>query len=117
MWSAAILVGGQARRFAGRDKGTLLVDGRPILDRQIDELSKVTKDILIVGSAAVRSPRARAVPDAVPGCGPLGGLKTALDESAGTATIVVACDMPHVSAPFVEHLLALTDGADAVVPR
>ena len=38
MQSAAILAGGDARRFGGRDKSALVVDGRTILERQIAEL-------------------------------------------------------------------------------
>jgi molybdenum cofactor guanylyltransferase len=48
--SVAILAGGRATRFGGRDKSTLLVDGRTILDRQVAELSSLTDDILIVGA-------------------------------------------------------------------
>ena len=105
MRSAAILAGGQATRFGGQDKGALLVDGRTIRDRQIAELSRVTSDILVVAR------------DLVPGCGPLGGLHTALTEARGDAVFVVACDMPFIDAPFVEYLLDLTCEADLVVPR
>lgn len=117
MWSAAILAGGAARRFGGRDKTALLVGGRPILGRQIAELTTFTDDIMIIGSRLkqVYGP-ARLVDDQVPGCGPLGGLHAALSEANGDATIVIACDMPYVSAPFLGHLLALTREADAVVP-
>ena|SRR2546422_5971064 len=119
MYSAAILVGGRATRFGGRDKSALLVEGRPILERQIQELSQITSDILIVGvdpsARAVDS--ARHVADHVPGCGPLGGLHAALIDALGEATIVIACDMPYVSASLLRHLLVLTNGVDAVVPR
>jgi molybdopterin-guanine dinucleotide biosynthesis protein A len=128
--SAAILAGGQARRFGGRDKGALLVDGRSIRDRQITELATLTSDILIVGGPenprpertaasgrAERAPASRRVQDRVPGCGPLGGLHTALLESAGDLTIVLACDMPCVSAPMLVHLCTLARDVDAVVPR
>ena len=104
MRSAAILAGGRATRFGGRDKGALLVEGRTIRDRQMAELSKVTSDILVVTQ------------DLVPGCGPLGGLHTALTEARGDALFVVACDMPFVEAPFVEYLLDLTREADVVLP-
>ena len=117
--SAAILAGGRATRFGGRDKSALLIEGRPILERQIQELSQITSDILIVGGdpsgRAVEG--ARYVADQVPGCGPLGGLHAALTDALGEATIVVACDMPYVSASLLRHLLALTSVADAVVPR
>jgi molybdopterin-guanine dinucleotide biosynthesis protein A len=119
MWSAAILAGGQARRFDGRDKSALIVDGRTILERQLAELATLTTDILIVGGRLPAGTPAsvRAVADRVSGCGPLGGLHTALSEAGGDATIVIACDMPYISAPFLGHLLALTRDADAVVPR
>ncbi|MBI4487065.1 MAG: molybdenum cofactor guanylyltransferase [Acidobacteria bacterium] len=120
MWSAAILAGGQATRFGGRDKGSLVVDGDTIRARQLAVLSQIAEDILIVGlSAAPAVPTAfavRAVPDRLPGCGPLGGLHTALCEARGNATVIIACDMPFVAAPFLAHLLALTREADAVVP-
>ncbi len=117
MWSAAILVGGQARRFGGIDKSALVVGGRTILDRQMAEIVAVTTDILIVGSRGAAPSPARRVPDRIAGCGPLGGLHTALTESAGHATIVIACDMPYVTAPLLGHLLSLTRDTDAVVPR
>ena len=116
MWSGAILAGGQARRFGGRDKGSLVVEGQSILERQLAVLAALTDDILVVGAPDAPYP-ARPVPDLVPGCGPLGGLHAALDRARGDATIVIACDMPYLSAPLLEHLLMLTSDADAVVPR
>jgi molybdopterin-guanine dinucleotide biosynthesis protein A len=116
MWSAAILAGGRASRFGGRDKAALVVDGRSILDRQLTELAQITSDILIVGHAAPRR-GVRVVADRVPGCGPLGGVHTALSEARGDATIVVACDMPYLSAALLNYLAELTADADAVVPR
>lgn len=116
MWSAAILAGGQARRFGGRDKRGLVVDGRSILERQMAVLIELTRDILIVGASDATYP-ARSVPDHIPGCGPLGGLHAALDAAEGDATIVIACDMPYLSTPFLECLLTLTRDADAVVPH
>jgi molybdenum cofactor guanylyltransferase len=119
MWSAAILAGGRARRFGGRDKSALMVDGRSILERQLDELSTLTTDIMIVGPQSGCAPpgRARIVADRVPDSGPLGGLCTVLGESRADATIVMACDMPYVPASFLRYLLELTRDADAVVPR
>ena len=119
MHSAAILTGGRAVRFAGGDKSALIVDGRPILERQIAELTQITSDILIVGghppARAIRG--ARSVADRVPGCGPLGGLHAALTDALGDATFVVACDMPYLSAALIRYMLALTGDADGVVPR
>ena len=116
MLSAAILAGGRATRFDGRDKCALIVDGRSILERQIAELSQLTGDILLVGGRTSHE-HVRTVPDLAPGCGPLGGLYTALREARGDATVVVACDMPYLCAPLLMHLSALTREADAVVPQ
>jgi molybdenum cofactor guanylyltransferase len=129
MESAAILAGGRATRFGGRDKGALVVDGQPILQRQIAELARVTNDILIVGAHADSGARTiqafvgaggvmpRTIADVVAGCGPLGGIHAALREARGDAVFVAACDMPYLNAAFISYLLGLTREADVVVPR
>lgn len=118
MHSAAILAGGQATRFLGRDKSALVVDGETILDRQLTILSSVATDILVIGGPAnVARAAVRYVADIVPGCGPLGGLHAALTAAKGDAVLLLACDMPYVTAPFVAHLFALARDADVVVPH
>jgi len=118
MRSAAILAGGRATRFGGRDKSALLVQGRPIVERQLAELSAVTDDILIVGARAFQaSDRVRLVADIVPGCGPLGGLHAALTEMRSDRVFLVACDMPYVDGRFAEYLLSLAGDAAVVVPQ
>lgn len=112
--SAAILAGGHATRFHGRDKGALLVDGRTIRERQLAELQILTDDIMVVGRDTVAA--ARSVADALPDCGPLGGLHAALTEARHATTVVVACDMPYISAALLAYLASLTRDADAVVP-
>jgi molybdenum cofactor guanylyltransferase len=119
MWSAAILAGGKATRLDGRDKSALVVNGESILTRQLRELAQVTGDVMIVGGDPPRETTgtARVIADRVPGCGPLGGLHAALADALGSAVVVVACDMPNISAPFLSHLLTLTCEADIVVPK
>jgi molybdenum cofactor guanylyltransferase len=119
MWSAAILAGGKATRLGGRDKSALVVNGESILTRQLRELRQVTGDVMIVGGNPPRDAigTTRVIADHLPGRGPLGGLHAALAEALGAAVVVVACDMPHVCAPFLNHLLTLTCEADIVVPK
>jgi molybdopterin-guanine dinucleotide biosynthesis protein A len=121
MNSVAILLGGQATRFGGRDKSALVVRGRTILERQLAELSSLSDDILLVGSGSVAQPQqgreVRAIADLIPGCGPLGGIHAALTYARGDAVFVVACDMPYVTAEFGGFLLGLARVADLVVPR
>ncbi len=123
MPSAAILAGGQAIRFGGRDKSGLVVGGRAILERQIDELAQIADDILIVGHVSSRPPGPggeiviRHIPDRVQGAGPLGGLDAALAAAHRDPVVVLACDMPFVSAAFLRYLVSLAGQAEAVVPR
>jgi molybdopterin-guanine dinucleotide biosynthesis protein A len=118
MASAAILAGGQARRFGGRDKSLLRVAGRPILDWQLDALHRLTNDILLVGARPLDDREGlRHVTDRVPDSGPLGGLDAALGAARDDRLLLVACDMPFVTADFLASLLALSDSVDAVVPR
>ncbi len=116
MGSAAILAGGRGRRFGGRDKSALVIAGRSIRDRQLDELRMLTDDIMVVGA---RDPIAgtRGVADRMPGSGPLGGLDAALTAARDEEVLVLACDMPFVTAPFLRYLLDLAAEHDVVVPR
>jgi molybdenum cofactor guanylyltransferase len=120
MPSAAILAGGRASRFGGRDKSALIVGGLTILDRQMAELEAVSDDVmLVVGQRAPATvpARLRVVRDRVLECGPLGGLDAALAAARDDALVLVACDLPFVTARLLGHLLALTSEADAIVPR
>lgn len=124
MWSAAILAGGQARRLGGIDKSALVVGGASILDRQLALLKGLTPHILIVASDEHRYRRAdvqeagvRIVRDRIVGAGSLGGLYTALVEAPTDQLVVMACDMPFLTAPFLTRLAALGAGVDAAVPR
>ncbi len=110
MRTAAILVGGRAIRFGGQDKSALVVEGRTIFDRQLSELSQIADEILLVGGTrppGLPAPRAGVtlIADLMPGCGPLGGLHAALTAARGEPVIVVACDMPYLSAPFLAYLV------------
>lgn len=119
MWTAAILAGGHARRLGGIDKSALLVRGTSILDRQLGVLRSLTPHILIVASDEHRY-REAGVPvvcDRIRGAGSLGGLYTALVEAPTDQLVVMACDMPFLTAPFLTRLAALGAGADAAMPR
>jgi molybdenum cofactor guanylyltransferase len=116
--SAAILAGGQARRFGGRDKSALRVGGRRILERQLDQLRQLTDDILLVGARPLEEvPDVHHVSDRILDSGPLGGLEAALAAARDDRLIIVACDMPFITARFLESLVGLSDPVDAVVPQ
>ena len=117
---AAILVGGQARRFGGRDKSALRIGSTTILERQIAVLGPLADRVFIVASGRGRvDARGLAVVlDRMPGTGTLGALYTALSASTAEFTLVVACDMPFLSGPFLAHMAAAaTRDVDVVIPR
>ena len=109
MPSAAILAGGRASRFGGRDKGALLVDGQTIRERQMAMLAEVADEVLVIGPGHIE--------DLVPNGGPMAGVHAAICAARHDAIFVIACDMPYVTAPFAAHLLDVARQVDAVVPR
>lgn len=117
MTSVAILVGGQARRWGGRTKSQVLVDGRTILSRQIEAARHLTDDVVLIGNHELaRHAQITSVQDQRPGCGPLGGLETALSRTVGDV-VLLACDLPFVTGPMLAYLSSLRhEDVDAVVP-
>lgn len=115
--AAAILAGGRARRLGGADKAALRVGGQRIIDRQLAAIRGVTPAIFIVASpdAPYADLGLPVVADAIAGAGALGGVYTAIVASPAPRTLVLACDMPFVTAALFERLAAID--ADLVIPR
>jgi molybdenum cofactor guanylyltransferase len=114
--AAAILTGGRAARLGGIRKATLRVGGRRIIDRQLDVLRRVADPVFAVSSVTA-PPEAdlETIRDRYPDHGALGGIYTAIAASPHDRTLVVACDLPFLSAPFLEYMSSLE--ADLVIPR
>ena len=118
-WTAAILAGGLARRLGGIDKSALVVGASSILERQVSLLRGLAPHILMVGSDISRA-RAVDIPviaDRIAGAGALGGIYTALMGAPTDQVLVIGCDMPFVTAPFLTYLMEQGRDADAAVPR
>jgi molybdopterin-guanine dinucleotide biosynthesis protein A len=117
--AAAILAGGRARRFGGRDKSRLVVGGRTIIVRQCEVLQQVADEVFVVGPADGRFDDLGLTvhPDRIPDAGALGGVYTALDAAAADRVLVIACDLPFLEAPVLERLVALAEGHDAAWVR
>ena len=115
-----LLAGGAARRFSGMPKGLALVDGLRIADRVLAALRSATDRQVVVANDARAPfwfPGMRIVRDSEEGLGPLHGLRTALVAAKGDPLIVVAWDMPFVTAALLRHLRALGEtGMSAVIP-
>lgn len=112
--SAAILVGGYARRLGGVDKSRLAVGGRSIIVRQLEVLQRLSTDIFVVGREPDRFADLglRGVVDAVDEAGTLGGIYTATIAAQGDPVLVVGCDLPFLDERLLGALVDLASGHD-----
>jgi molybdopterin-guanine dinucleotide biosynthesis protein A len=121
-FSALLLAGGRSTRM-GRDKALLPhpVSGLPQLARQAALLRSLPgcAELLLSAPAdrgyALAGPLAdaRLVPDAAPGLGPLAGLAAGLEAATTSRLLVLAVDLPFVTASFLGSLL----WRDAALPE
>jgi molybdopterin-guanine dinucleotide biosynthesis protein A len=103
----------------GSDKALLRLDGIPLIERLLQRVSGLGEEILITTNRPqdYQYLGLRMASDPEPGAGALHGLRTALEAARGQTVLVLACDMPFVSRPLLEHMLQLAEAADLVVPR
>ncbi|MEO6774661.1 MAG: molybdenum cofactor guanylyltransferase [Kofleriaceae bacterium] len=101
--SALILAGGKATRFGGIAKHELVIDGRTIFERQRAVLEPWVAEVVV--SAPVDVPGFRTVRDTA-GEGPLAGIAAGLAACAQPWLLVVAGDMPFITAAVVGALIA-----------
>ncbi|HKV37340.1 MAG TPA: molybdenum cofactor guanylyltransferase [Pyrinomonadaceae bacterium] len=111
---AFILAGGQSRRM-GRDKSQLLLENQTFTDRIAETLLELTDSVTLVGSRQTNS-RYPVAKDFYPEWGALGGLHAALAACSREWAIVVACDLPFVTAELFNYLASLRENHEAVVP-
>ena len=119
-----VLAGGASSRF-GADKALAEVQGKSMLGRTVELLSKVCGDVAIVAQKdKLGDSFAEAIADRWPGEGPLGGILTALlnskEESDGESwNVILSCDMPFLTPEWLTYLAARAEQstAEAVVPK
>ncbi|MCD4828191.1 MAG: molybdenum cofactor guanylyltransferase [Candidatus Cloacimonetes bacterium] len=102
-----ILAGGKSARLK-QDKVLLPLNGETLIERTFNTLSGIFHSIIIVsGNQDIQSVISDSVivEDIYPGCGPLGGLHTALHNANGQAVFIVACDMPWLDADVICAML------------
>jgi molybdopterin-guanine dinucleotide biosynthesis protein A len=110
--AATILTGGSASRYGGAPKGLLrLPDGTTILSRAVVALRNAGIHRVLLAANDHTPYRDLGLPMAAddrPGCGPLGGIVTALRYWAGQAdgVLFLPCDLPALTDREVEALAA-----------
>lgn len=113
-----ILAGGESARM-GKPKALLELNGAPMIVHMARIVAAVAGTPIVVGSPQMYELLGlRAIADDFPGAGPLGGIATALGAGDRLWNLIVACDLPYLSEPWLEYLAgrALASAADAVIP-
>lgn len=114
--TGVILAGGLSRRM-GRDKATLLVEGKSLFDRSRDMLSTLFSTLIIAGDRPdLATPNIPCYPDIYPGSS-LGGIHGGLHAARTSWIFVSPCDLADPDPQLVKLLLDERKDVDAVVLR
>lgn len=137
MKSCIILCGGMSTRM-GQDKGSMLIEGKPMILHVIETVSDIVDEIVVVLRDAERVETYKNMlefmkldfevelktdlkfcTDITMDEGPLVGILTGLSHIKSNKALVLPCDSPYVSKSFILKMFQLSedDEYDAVVPR
>ncbi len=124
--AAFILAGGASSRM-GRNKGLMKIAGEPLIMRTASLLKPLVSRVTVIGPVGTYERLGlRTLPDRIPGMrkvavyqGPLAGIVTALSITSSPWNLIVACDLPYLTAEWIEVMLAraMKSHAQAFVPR
>jgi molybdopterin-guanine dinucleotide biosynthesis protein A len=117
-FAALLLAGGESRRM-GRDKATMNFRGRPLWERQIQVLRALGPERIFVSARAIPAWLPESVElllDDPPSRGPLSGLTKALAAIETTHLVVLAVDLPFMSAEALRRSLELAKERCGAVP-
>lgn len=114
-YDAIVLAGGEARRLGGVDKPSVVVGGRPLIERVADAVADARR-LIVVGPGRSELPRALYVREDPPGRGPVPALEAGLEQVIAEQVVLLAADLPFVRGEHVAELRgAIRPGGGAVV--
>ena len=114
-----VLVGGLSSRM-GRDKALLPFGETTLVEHVARQVAEAAGSVTLVGRPErYRHLRFSLIPDEFADGGPLGGIHAALAAASAEWNLVIACDMPAVTGPFLRELLdeAETSGCECLAAR
>jgi molybdopterin-guanine dinucleotide biosynthesis protein A len=114
--SAVVLAGGESSRMR-RDKASLEIEGEPLWHRQLRILRKLNPERLMIAARKFDEPDCEITADAIRGAGPLAGIAGALQRSTSPLLVVLAIDLPNMTADFLGSLLDSCTETQGIVPR
>lgn len=116
--TGAVLAGGKSTRM-GTDKAFVRLRRQTLIEACLSVLSRCfTRNIIIANQPDAFVKLGPPVfPDELVGCGPMGGIHSALRHASTEAVFVVACDMPFLDAGLIRAMAMAGEGFDGVVAR
>ena len=116
--SAVVLAGGRSTRM-GCDKAWLTVDGQPLITRVVATLRELDlEEVFISGRPETdySSLQCSVLLDREPGLGPVAGIEQAMLACTAPLLLVLAVDMPKMTAAFLRILVAQIGLSTGTVP-
>ncbi len=101
-------------------KPHLVLGGETLLERQVRLLSRVCRQVEVVGQGGEAAGANRQfLTDLIPSRGPLGGIYTGLAQTRTEFNLFIACDIPFLESRFLTSLsrLAFQTQADITLPE
>ena len=104
-YDAIVLAGGAGRRLGGLDKAGVQVGNRSLLDRVLDACGGADRIVVVGPRRGTGRPVHWAWEDPAGG-GPVAGLAAGLPMTRAAVVVVLAVDLPFLTAATVERLAA-----------
>lgn len=120
--SVAIMAGGEAKRFYGQTKSNIVIAGKTIISRMLEEVSGIFSEIILVTNTPAEFSSlsgVRLIPDHFRGIGPLGGIHAALKACTCPAVFILGGDMPLIKGELIRKQVGIFEKLqpDAVIPK
>ncbi|WP_298501298.1 molybdenum cofactor guanylyltransferase [uncultured Methanobrevibacter sp.] len=127
--SCIILCGGQSRRM-GRDKGSMIIQDKPMIKHVLSTLNHKINEAIIVLNDQSRidkysefinpsdySYTITFAEDKIKNKGPMPGIMTGLSHITGDYSLVLPCDSPYVSKKYIDAIFCeIDENYQSVVP-
>lgn len=117
--TAVILAGGKSRRLGGIDKPLISIGGQRIIDRTFQVVSHCCREVIISSNnpQPYRKFPVAIIPDLHPNKGALGGIYSCLEQSFFPYALILAGDMPFISAAAIRYLWSRHKDYDVILPK
>ena len=112
--TAVVLAGGKAARLGGQAKPQLLVGGRPMLATVLAAVADAERRV-VVGPPQPVPPGVVLVREQPPGGGPVAALRAGLAEVATDVVVLLAGDLPFLTAELIAQLRSRLTGDGILV--